>query len=1003
MDPQGTRSPQVEIPATERPSRGGTPAVAAIAVVVYLLLVDVTIETFWFGATVRWWVLGIVTVFLAGLLVAWRAAPIVWTRMTPAVLATSGACVLFGLIAATAWLPGGLANGMRLVGQPTSVVLTLLTACAVVLAGVAALRMRAVPLWARMTLMGLAAYACAGFAVGLLRSTPYQALFHGSGFWSRLPVWLQGPRLGAFVVLPLGAIALALTWLTRRGEALASMSRLQPGALLLAAFAASLAAVSATGGANPPNPRNLAHGTVDLTDRSSLSADMPRPTAQGSTLTVASGETARLIAAYQDVARNVDRSAFDVKARAAVLGHDRLASFAFVRDEIANEIYPGVLRGAAGTLSAGAGNDLDKSLLLGTLLAETKHAVRYARCMLEPQDAERRVAAMFSEPAAARIRETDVGPVLKAALLRTGYSEARASEVMDARDGLRQWLEGASFETARADLGVLREALDRAGLRPLIGPPDPAVVQEARAHYWVQTDQGGSWEDLDASAAGAQPGTAPCVAAETFAELPPGLFQTLTISVRNESLADQALTSENVLTQRYRVSDLYGRVITFVNLGSTTPKAQPARAPGQFLPILLTGETLIAGKEYSPSPTSPPAPASMFGPALDGGGSTGGTALVAQWVDFTLEAPGRRSSFSRALTDFVDPRERADGKILTRPNPAAVVASLAQGGAIAVSAGFIQPAAAVETAFAKLDGQAAGRLIDAVRGAKPTDDQNLDLSRVWNQLLEARALTYAFAAERALTKLSLTVGPHVRLIRDQPMVTIVNMALGPSRDRKGVVAEMSVDLRHDAVRVIVDSPANAEQGFWANVLRGLVDGALEHHIPAASTRSGQEPTSRTSQFDTSLALQLARSQGIEVRAGAGPAAGQLLQGDLAEHGGRRLALEITAGDAVVTPVRPVLFQNEQRLGLWSVNMRTGDLLALLDTGLRGQTERATLEARLVVFAEAIRECVAAGANMPHCRMLLEAWKMTAQALADEVSIYPWSTVINWPVEVIRFF
>jgi hypothetical protein len=116
-----------------------------------------------------------------------------------------------------------------------------------------------------------------------------------------------------------------------------------------------------------------------------------------------------------------------------------------------------------------------------------------------------------------------------------------------------------------------------------------------------------------------------------------------------------------------------------------------------------------------------------------------------------------------------------------------------------------------------------------------------------------------------------------------------------------------------------------------------------------------------------------------------------------------LALEITAGDAVVTPVRPVLFQNEQRLGLWSVNMRTGDLLALLDTGLRGQTERATLEARLVVFAEAIRECVAAGANMPHCRMLLEAWKMTAQALADEVSIYPWSTVINWPVEVIRFF
>ena len=284
------------------------------------------------------------------------------------------------------------------------------------------------------------------------------------------------------------------------------------------------------------------------------------------------------------------------------------------------------------------------------------------------------------------------------------------------------------------------------------------------------------------------------------------LFQTLTVSVRNEYLREQKLTSENVLSQRFRVCDLYGEVITFVNLGETAPKGQPGhRVAGQLMPILRAGEAVVPGRKFSPSPTASPASADMFSAALSG--STAGPALVAQWLDFALEAPGRRSSVSRALTDFVDPRERAGGKILTKPDPTAVTASLAQGCAIAVSAGFIQPAAAVETAYAKLDGQAAGRAFDAPRGAKPTDEQRLDAARVWDQLLGARALTYAFAAERALTTLSVAVGPHVRLIRDQPMVTIVNSALGPSRDRKGVVAELSVDFRHDAVRVLVDSPA----------------------------------------------------------------------------------------------------------------------------------------------------------------------------------------------------
>lgn len=58
----------------------------------------------------------------------------------------------------------------------------------------------------------------------------------------------------------------------------------------------------------------------------------------------------------------------DITAKARELGFDRDRCIAFVRGEVAEEAYEGVLRGETGTLWSGAGNGPDRALLLAALL-----------------------------------------------------------------------------------------------------------------------------------------------------------------------------------------------------------------------------------------------------------------------------------------------------------------------------------------------------------------------------------------------------------------------------------------------------------------------------------------------------------------------------------------------------------------------------------------------------------------------------------------------------------
>jgi hypothetical protein len=707
------------------------------------------------------------------------------------------------------------------------------------------------------------------------------------------------------------------------------------------------------------------------------SAAVTQATSSPPVFALARGEMARVLTAYQELPRRVDRSTFDVKARAASLGSDPAMAFAFVRDRIRNEIYPGVLRGPSGTLQAQAGNDLDKTLLLAALLREGKQSVRFAHCTLEPALAQRHITAAFGGPPPVRPIEPDLSSALRAAFVRNGMSVARSNELVDARRSARAWFEGAISETARSDLALVRDALGRAGIKPIQTPPDPRIIEDGRAHYWAQLNRAGGWQDLDASIPNGT-GAAPCAPVDTYAELPPELFQTMTIAVRNEYIDGATLRAETPLRHQFRVSDLYGKTIRFVNVGSiASGNLLQSGKIETFTPYLSSADEVISGTQFNASSSASAAASIMdaFGAGDDP------PALAAQWLDFVFQAPGRRSAASRAIVDLVDPAERARRAVSKRPDPTIVAVALAQGCAIAVSAGLIDQAAAIETAYINLDAQAAGRSFDEIPSPSPTDQSPVnDQGLIEEDLLAATALAYAAHSERALSALGSAAGPHVRLIRDQPLLAIVGILVRPKTDGT-MIAEFSVDLRHDRVRVMTESPAFAEDGFWTNALRGLLDGAVEHHAPVWTAQSAGTASSSGPQFDTSLAFQIARARGVQIKAAAGADVESLLLDRLADAGGRRMISEISNEMAIVVPAVPLDIDGERRSALWALNLRTGELVSMIDTALHGQDTTEQKLTRLVNFLEnQIRRCVSLGKNPARCRQMFQMWKQAADDL-----------------------
>jgi len=224
-------------------------------VLLYLLIADAAVETILSGSPLQWVVLGTVVGYFIVSAALWRYLS------SPASAAASVVLVL-ALVAGTAWLPGGLTQGMAMLRQPTSTVLAGVTGAAILLGTVIVAGWRFVPLWGRLGAGLIALYGLTAVVLGVINRVPYADLFHGHSEWQRLPFWLQGVFLAAALLAVTFLVHLIHGLVKVRGQRLRAWGLETAVVALALAVAAAGFALPAASGLNgggvvlpsPPTP-----------------------------------------------------------------------------------------------------------------------------------------------------------------------------------------------------------------------------------------------------------------------------------------------------------------------------------------------------------------------------------------------------------------------------------------------------------------------------------------------------------------------------------------------------------------------------------------------------------------------------------------------------------------------------------------------------------------------------------------------------------------------------
>ena len=486
-------------PLSAAPGGSKTSSIAALAIAVIgaAVMIDLAVEMFIGGSALRWWAVAAAAAYL-GLIVATRRRGIGWSLQLTIVLVFA-----LGLAAATAWRPAGLADGIRLAGQPTSRVLAGLTAAALIVAIVTILRATVLPLAVRLVVSLLALYGLAAFFLGAWQTTPYQALFAGDSMWRALPRWLQGGVIGGLVALPL-ALLVALAGGLARGKRNWSAQTIVAFALTLAISVAAL--------------RNGQAGGIGASDEARETQAQPDPRTLEDAGTL-----------IKRIADAPEPSTFSVEKTADEIGNNPASLFTYVHDHVRTEIYSGVLRGARGTLMGGAGNSWDQALLLAAMLRHQGREVRFAHAHLTSDIAAKIVDRMFTDAGRPR---TPAGQPLQIPDSVQKRSRATLAQIQ------------TDWRRAKTDL---LEALDRAHLS--LGDAttsEQTLESEAADHLFVEYHEGDRWVPLD-PVARRPPVHSVASDGESFSEVPDAFYHHVTIRVVIEERHDQKLEQEEVL------------------------------------------------------------------------------------------------------------------------------------------------------------------------------------------------------------------------------------------------------------------------------------------------------------------------------------------------------------------------------------------------------------------------------------------------------------------------
>ncbi len=670
-------------------------------VIVWVLLIDAAVETLVAGVALGWLVALTVANYFA-VIGLWRTRQPWWARLRWRHQATIAVTVLFGLLAVTCWLPGGLDNGIRLVRQPTSAVLTVVTAVSIVLAVVSIVKLSFTPRLVRILIAGLGGYGLAALTLGLVRDTSYADLLRGASAPSVLPFYLRGAFVGAVVILPLGVAALALRAASRHRSA-GTVRQLVAVAMTLV-----MALSTFERGALVSEPQTIRQMTEVVGSHRELSGG---PLVAEVSTSGALDEAARRLddafSAIDQARRTLRDGANQVDAVVEQVGRDPEKLFGFVRDHSHFVPYRGVLRGGHGVLLDRLGNSLDRSLLLYTLLRAVGATTRLARGSLTESQAKQllRVIRPFPD------FETRTGPgtatdiveafLRESAMKSGGNITASADTVGDLRTRLRA-ATAKIRDRARRQGARIANAVERL---TDAGDGEAEWIEAVRDHWWVQWQNGDRWLDLDPTTPDARPGVAlaePVTTATPADALDLGgdLMHAVEVRVVLNVWKRGRIAEVPVLTHRLIPAALVGQTIVFEQVPRDWPQDLDLRGPEgpqrfkdtlvaqtAWLPVLRVGSARIPGQAFDMS-GEPSENAGASTPMQQGTGRLGSrigdmlggrepndrtdgsrapsrsSVVVGERIDYVIETPGQSPrTVRRVLFNILPPGLRVSSEI----------------------------------------------------------------------------------------------------------------------------------------------------------------------------------------------------------------------------------------------------------------------------------------------------------------------------------------------------
>jgi transglutaminase-like putative cysteine protease len=504
-------------------------------------------------------------------------------------------------------------------------------------------------------------------------------------------------------------------------------------------------------------------------------------------------EPGTLLATALGVYNETKAQQYDLDPLAQTLAPGIDRAFAFVRDRIRYEAYPGTLRGAEGALAARAANSYDRSLLLARLLATQGIATRFAIGTLPSDRAEELFSRIFVNPA----------PI--------GQPSAQVSAP------------GADVFWKRV---VARGDRDYRALASAVHfAPAPstheAILKTITRHVWVQANVNGEWTDLDTAFADGAPGKTYCDAEDTVEEMPDEWNQAVTVRVIAERLAAGELTRTTLLEARHPATELVDREI-FLTHTPDSPGGGLLQTPGSsdaWRPVLIIDGDQQVGDPFTFSDASD---ASSFAGALAGGGGDDTSVFVAEWLEFEIQEPdGGDIVTRRTLVDRAGEAWRAssvhDPSVL-RPLPMAGDVPVAAQGLhnIWITAGSHNLARAARETLALL--------LPAPAGVAPAADADEAL-----HFLALRNLSTLIWSDQVAIP-GLNDVPDIHLYIGTPRITVVSEYPGAG----GTATLTQVyDLRREVLAGAARDAAGEAVLRDRRIRFGAMEGALEHEASAS--------------------------------------------------------------------------------------------------------------------------------------------------------------------------